>query len=224
MPQAIVLIGNSITAEVLFSYLHSDPRYTVVATAVDDGYVENGSFTRVPCVGFSRLCEDFPPTTHQVMMAAGYGNLNRTREMLFDRIKTLGYTLVSYIHPQAKVYNDFLIGEGSVILPNAVVEPNSSVGKNSVIWCNTTIAHHSVVGDHCWIAAGAVVSGQATIGSNCFVGVNATIVNDVEVGEHSIIGAATLVSKCVKPNSVLLARSGEPFRYSAEEYVKYFGV
>jgi carbonic anhydrase/acetyltransferase-like protein (isoleucine patch superfamily) len=62
------------------------------------------------------------------------------------------------------------------------------------------------------------------VGRNSFLGVNSTIVNEVEIGEYNIIGAAALISKCTKPHTVHLARSGEPFRYSAEEYTKYFGV
>ena len=59
---------------------------------------------------------------------------------------------------------------------------------------------------------------------NSFVGVNATIVNDVTVEAYNIVGASALISKCTKPHAVNLARSAEPFRYSSEDYVKYFGI
>ena len=224
MSRPVILIGNAVAADIFYGYLRADERYEIVGSAVDDAFVDKNVLADLPCAGLSRLQELFPPDRHAVIMAMGYDNLNRTRESMFAKIRELGYTALTYIHPDAKVYSEHPVGEGSVVLPNAVIEPHARVGANSVIWCNVTVAHHAVVGDHCWIAAGAVLSGQARVGRNSFVGVNATIVNEVEIGEYNIVGAAALISKCTKPHAVHLARSGEPFRYSSEEYVKYFGV
>jgi sugar O-acyltransferase (sialic acid O-acetyltransferase NeuD family) len=222
--QAAILVGNAVAADILYGYLRADSRYKVLACAVDDAYVDKSVLKDLPCIGLSRLREKFPPERHAAVMAIGYDNLNRTRESMFARIREMGYTVLTYIHPDAKIYCEHPVGEGCVVLPNAVIEPHARVGANSVIWCNTTIAHHAVVGDHCWIAAGAVISGQAKVRNNSFVGVNATIVNEVEIGEYNIVGAAALISKCSKAYAVHLARSGELFRYSSEDYVKHFGV
>jgi len=224
MRQPVILIGNATAADILYGYLRADPRYEVLGCAVDDAYVNQNALADLPCVGLSRLREIFPPERHAALMAAGYDNLNRTRENMFAAIREMGYAPLTYIHPDAKIYSEHPVGEGSVILPNAVIEPHARVGADTVIWCNTTVAHHAAVGDHCWVAAGTVISGQAKIGRNTFVGVKATIVNGVEIGEYNIVGAAALISKCTKPYAVHLARSGEAFRCSSEEYVKYFGV
>jgi len=224
MSLPVILIGNTLAADILLGYLRLDPRYEILGSAVDDTYIDKNILVDLPCVGLSRLLELFPPEQHAVIMAIGYDNLNRTRESMFVKVKELGYTVLTYIHPDAKIYSEHPVGEGSVVLPNAVIEPHACVGVNTAIWCNTTVAHHAVVGDHCWIASGTVLSGQAKVGRNSFVGVNATVVNKVEVGEYNVIGAAALISKCTKPYAVHLARSGELFRYSSEEYIKYFGV
>lgn len=224
MYKPVILIGNDMAAGILLGYLHTDQRYKILGSAVDDAYVDKNALSSLPCVGLSRITELFPPDKHTVIMAIGYSDLNRTRESMFTKVKALGYTLLTYIHPDAKVYSENPVGEGSVILPNAVIEPHACVGANTVIWCNTTVAHHAVVEDHCWIAAGTVLSGQVKVGRNSFVGVNATIANKVEIGEYNFVGAAALISKCTKPYAVHLARSGELFRYSSEDYIKHFGV
>ena len=222
MSQSLILVGNGITAEILSEYIRDDSRYTIAVATVDDAHVDKGTFNEVACTALSQVTIDFPPGQHKALMAVGYSDLNRTRENLFRKIKDLGYEVLTYIHPDARVYCQEPIEEGSIIMPGAVIEHHAKVGKNSVIWCNTTIAHHGTVGEHCWIASGAVVSGQAKVGNNSFIGVNATIVNKVEIGEYNIVGAAAMIAKCTKPLSVYLARSGEPFRYSSEEYTKYF--
>ncbi len=220
----IILAGNAITAEILYSYLLGDSRYEVLGLTVDDEFVAQGSVEGLTAVGLSQVRETFPPQTCRVMMAAGYSNLNKVRESLFLRLKEMGYTVETYVHPDANVYSRHPLGEGCVVLPSAVIEPHARVGANTMIWCNVTLAHHSLVEENCWIAAGTVISGKAKVLRNSFVGVNATVVNEMTVGEYNIVGASAMISKDTKPHTVHLARSAEPFRCSSEDYVKYFGV
>lgn len=220
----IFLAGNAITAEILCAYLRPDARYEVVGFTVDDEFVAQGGMGGYRTVGLSEVVSTFSPDTHRVIMAMGYSDLNRTREAMFNRLKATGYSVETYIHPDARVYTDQPVGEGSVVLPGAVIEPHARVGANTMVWCNVTMAHHSTVDDHCWVAAGTVVSGQAKVLRNSFMGVNCTVVNAVTVGEFNIIGAGALISRDTKPHSVHLARSAEPFRYSSEDYVNHFGI
>jgi len=220
----IVLAGNAIAAEILFAYLKQDSRYEVVASTVDDTYVSKNRIAGLPSIALSSIVDAFPPGEVSVVMAVGYDNLNRSRAALLKKLRQLGYGIETYIHADAKVFTDHPVGEGSVILPGAVVEPGAQIGANTVIWCNATLAHHCSIGDHCWIASGAVISGQARVSANTFVGVNATIVNDITVGEFNVVGGGALITKDTKPHAVHLARSAEEWRYSSEDYVKYFGV
>ncbi|MGF1765966.1 acetyltransferase [Enterovibrio makurazakiensis] len=222
--KSIVLAGNGTTAEILYEYVKQDSRYNVVAVIADDEYVKDQNFLDVPCLKLSALECHYHNSDVAVVIAMGYDDLNRSRQSMFDRIKHIGYKIETYIHPDAKVYTSNQIGEGSVVLPGAVLEPYSKLGKNSMIWCNSTVAHHADIGDHCWLASGCVISGSAVVGDNTFIGVNSTIVNEVEVGKLNLVGAGALISKCTKANTVHLSRSGEQFRFSAEEYIKFFGV
>jgi sugar O-acyltransferase (sialic acid O-acetyltransferase NeuD family) len=219
-----VLAGNAVAAEILLSYLARDSRYEVVGLTVDDAYVEKGTVTALPTTPLSRLRDSLPADAVRVLMAVGYDDLNRVRESLYLRLKEMGYGIETYVHPQALVHTQVTPGEGSIVLPGAVLEPQAVVGANSMIWCNVTVAHHATVADNCWIAAGTVLAGKASIGRNTFVGVNATVVNNVAVGEFNVIGAGALITRATKPSTVHLARSAEPFRYSAEQYVKHFGI
>lgn len=220
----IILAGNAITAEIIQEYIAADTRYRLVGSVVDDAYVAGSTLQQVECVGISTVLDRFTPAECSVVMAMGYDNLNRTRQSMFERLQDMGYAIESYVHPDARVYTHHTLGAGCVVLPGAILEPHSRLGANSLIWTNVTVAHHATVEDHCWIASGAVLSGQAVVKRNTFVGVNATIVNKVEIGEYNIVGGGALMTKCTKKNSVHLARSGEPFRYSSEDYIKFFGV
>jgi len=224
MTQKIIIAGNAITAEILFAYLREDARYEVTGFTVDDDFVVQGGVGCPRTVRVSEALSALSPNTHRVIMAMGYNDLNRTREVMFGRLKAMGYGVETYTHPDARVYTDNPLGEGSVVLPGAIIEPHAQVGANTMVWSNVTLAHHSSVGNHCWVAAGTVVSGQAKVLHNTFLGVSCTVVNAVTVGEFNIVGAAALISRDTKPHSVHLARSAEPFRYSSEDYVKHFGI
>ncbi|RUR08741.1 acetyltransferase [Legionella sp. km772] len=220
----VILAGNAITAEILYNYLLQDKRYQVMGLTVDDEYAAQGGIKELETIPFSQVAATYKPETHQIIMAMGYNDINQTRESMFFRLKNLGYHIETYIHPDAKIYTQYPIGEGSVIMPSAVVEPHVRVGVNSMIWVNVTLAHHSQVEDHCWLASGAVISGSAQIKRNVFIGVNATITNEIIVNEYCIIGAGALITKNTKASSVHLARSGEELRYSSQDYVKFFGI
>jgi sugar O-acyltransferase (sialic acid O-acetyltransferase NeuD family) len=222
--QKVILAGNAITADILYAYLRRDRRYEVLGLTVDKEFLDQGRVTELTAVDLSRVRETFPPEVCHVIMAVGYKDVNRTRESMFVRLKNLGYTMETYIHPDARIYTGHPLGEGCVVLPTAVIEPHVRVGVNTMVWSNVTLAHHSSVADHCWIAAGTVISGNAKVLRNSFIGVNATVVNGVTVGEYNIVGAAAMISKDTKPHAVYLARSAEPIRFSSEDYVKYFGV
>lgn len=220
----LILAGNAVTASILHDYLQADTRYEVLGITVDDEFAREEGIGGLPVAGISEVEQVFPPDSCAVVMAAGYNDLNRVRESLFKQLKDKGYAMETYVHPDAKVYTGRALGEGCVVLPNAVVEPHALVGSNAVIWSRVTVAHHSVVEEHCWIASGAVISGEATVRRNSFLGVNATLVNKVTVSEFNIVGAAALISKNTAPNTVHLARSAEPLRYSAEDYIRFFGI
>jgi len=223
-PQDLVLIGNSITAEIFYAYLRKDPRYRVVATAVHREFLAATRVPQVPGIALEDLARRVDPASTHVLLAAGHRNLNQIRERLYEGVRGMGFTVSTYLHPEANYHAEEAPGEGRVVLARAMVEPGARIGKNTVIWANAVVAHHARVGDHCWIASGAVLSGEAGIGARSFVGVNATVVNRVQVGELNFVGAGALITRCTKPNTVHLARSAETLRYAADEYERHFGL
>ena len=222
--QNIILAGNAITANILYKYIDIDTRYKIIGFTVDDDYVTTQAPNNLPCIGLSNIKENFNPQDVKIIMAIGYTKLNTIREKIYLKLKSLGYTIETYVHPNATILTTYPIGEGSVIMAGSLIEPDAKVGSNCFLWGNTVIAHNAIVNDNCWIAAGAVISGMAKIGSNSFIGVNATISNKVEVGSFNIIGGSAFISKNTKNNAVYLARSAELFRCSATEYDEYFGI
>ena len=218
----IILLGNSVAAEIVAFLLSKINTVEVVAFTVSNSCLKEPEFLSKPIYPLENLSKICSPDEYQLVNAIGYSNVNKHREHLFQYAKAMGYTFLTYVHPQAAVLTENAIGEGVLIMPNVVIEPYATIGANTVIWSNAVIAHHAMVHENCWVAAGTVISGHASIGKNTFVGVNATIVDNSVVAEYNIIGANVLLSKNTNPHDVILARSGEKHRFASDDYAVHY--
>lgn len=106
----------------------------------------------------------------------------------------------AFIHPQANVTGNVIIGKDVYIGPSAVlrgdwgqivIEDGCNVQENCTIhmFPGTTVTLKK--GAH--IGHGAIIHG-GTIGENCLVGMNAVIMDDVILGDECIVGALSFVS------------------------------
>ncbi|NNC98867.1 MAG: acetyltransferase [Gammaproteobacteria bacterium] len=224
--QKIILIGNAISADIIHAYLAEDNRYEVVAFSVDKSHIKENTKMGLPVIATELLAGSYSLSTHKVIMAVGYSNLNKVRQELFKRVKEMGFTAETYIHPDAKIYNGGVdggnIGEGSIIMPQTTLEVFTTIGENSVVWANCLIGHHSNIGDNCWLASGTVLAGETAVGDNTFLGVNVTISHQVKVAALNIIGSASAIHKDTRENEVYLSRQGEKHRFPATDYAQYF--
>lgn len=105
----------------------------------------------------------------------------------------------SFIHPQAAVTGNVIIGENVYVGPGAairgdwgkiIIEDGCNVQENCTIHMfpgTTTILKK---GAH--IGHGAIIHG-GIIGENCLIGMNAVVMDEVEIGEECIVGALTFV-------------------------------
>ncbi len=105
----------------------------------------------------------------------------------------------AFVHPQAAVTGDVIIGKNVYIGPGAairgdwgriIIHDGCNVQENCTIhmFPGITVVLHE--GAH--IGHGAVVHG-ATIGRNCLIGMNSVLMDEVEIGEECIVGALCFV-------------------------------
>ncbi len=105
----------------------------------------------------------------------------------------------AFVHPQAAVTGNVVIGEKVYIGPGAairgdwggiVIEKGCNVQENCTIHMFPGITVRLEEGAH--IGHGAIIHG-AHIGQNVLVGMNAVVMDNVKVGAGSIIGALAFV-------------------------------
>src|SRR5215470_14720963 len=110
----------------------------------------------------------------------------------------------AFIHPQATVTGNVIIGRDVYIGPGAalrgdwgeiIIEDGCNVQESCTIHMFPGVTVLLKEGSH--IGHGAIIHG-ATIGKNCLVGMNAVIMDNVEVGDESIVGALSLIKAAEK--------------------------
>lgn len=105
----------------------------------------------------------------------------------------------AYIHPQAAVTGNVIIGKDVYIGPGAairgdwgkiVIKDGCNVQENCTIHMfpgvTVTLEESAHVGH------GAIIHG-AYLGENCLIGMNAVVMDNVKVGKESIVGALAFV-------------------------------
>ena len=147
-----------------------------------------------------------------MFVAVGFSRVNKVRAEVYERCKSAGYELISYINSRASICGDLEIGDNCFVFEENVVQPFVRLGNNVILWSGNHVGHHAEIRDHVFIASHVVVSGRVTIGERCFVGVNATVRDGVTVAPDCVIGAGALIMKNTTEGEVYSVRGTEPLQ------------
>jgi phenylacetic acid degradation protein/carnitine operon protein CaiE len=123
----------------------------------------------------------------------------------------------SFVHPQAAVTGNVVIGKNVYIGPGAAIrgdwggihiEDGCNVQENCTIHMFPGVTVVLKEGAH--IGHGAIIHG-ATIGKNAMIGMNAVIMDEVQIGDGSIVGALTFVKagEVIPPRSLVVGNPGK---------------
>lgn len=127
----------------------------------------------------------------------------------------------AWVHPQAAVTGDVVIGAHCYIGPGAalrgdwgsiVIEDGCNIQENCTIHMFPGVK--VILRESAHIGHGAIIHG-ATIGRNCLVGMNSVIMDRVILGDECIVGALSFIKadENIPPRSIL---AGNPARIIKE--------
>jgi phenylacetic acid degradation protein len=107
----------------------------------------------------------------------------------------------SFVHPQAAVTGNVIIGKHCYIGPGAalrgdwgaiIIEDGCNVQENCTIHMFPGVTVLLKEGSH--IGHGAIIHG-ATIGKNCLIGMNSVVMDNVVLGDECIVGALCFIKE-----------------------------
>jgi phenylacetic acid degradation protein len=135
----------------------------------------------------------------------------------------------SFVHPQANVTGNVIIGAHCYIGPGAVlrgdwggilVADGCNIQENCVVHMFPGKSAAFEEGAH--IGHGAIIHG-AKVGKNVLVGMNSVLMDDVEVGENSIIGALCFVpaNMNIPPKSLVVGNPAKIIKEVSDEMIAW---
>src|SRR5688572_27437745 len=135
----------------------------------------------------------------------------------------------SFVHPQAAVTGNVIIGQNVYIGPGAairgdwgkiIIEDGCNIQENCTIHMFPGIT--VLLKESAHIGHGAIIHG-ATIGRNCLIGMNAVIMDNVVLGDECIVGALTIIKAdtVVPPRSMVAGNPGKIIRQVENEMIHW---
>ncbi|MBP6335674.1 MAG: transferase hexapeptide repeat family protein [Bacteroidia bacterium] len=135
----------------------------------------------------------------------------------------------SFVHPQATVTGNVIIGKNVYIGPGAairgdwgeiIIEDGCNVQENCTIHMFPGITVRLEEGAH--IGHGAIIHG-AHIGKNVLVGMNAVIMDKVYIGANCIIGALTFIREGteIPEGKIVVGNPGKIIKDASEEMIAW---
>lgn len=135
----------------------------------------------------------------------------------------------SFIHPQAAVTGNVIIGKNVYVGPGAairgdwggiIIEDGCNVQENCTI--HMFPGKDIVLKQGAHVGHGAIIHG-ANLGRNCLIGMNAVIMDDAEIGDECIVGALSFVKAEMKipARSIVVGNPAQIVKQVSDEMIAW---
>jgi UDP-N-acetylbacillosamine N-acetyltransferase len=197
----LVIWGASGHAKVVADIIRLQRKYEIVGFLDDwNSQLHGSAFCGARVLGGREQLEPlYRAGVRHIIL--GFGKCH-ARMALSELVKSLGFSLVTAIHPHATVAADVRVGAGTVIAAGTVINPGASIGENVIVNTLALVGHDCVVGDAAHISSGVRLAGGVTVGRAASVGIGSTVIERVRIGVGARIGAGSVVTKDI-PEYVL---------------------
>jgi phenylacetic acid degradation protein len=135
----------------------------------------------------------------------------------------------SFIHPNATVTGNVIIGKDVYIGPGAairgdwgqiIIEDGCNVQENCTVHMFPGVTVTLKEAAH--IGHGAIIHG-ATIGKNALIGMNSVIMDNVQIGDNCIVGALSFVpaDTIIPPRKVVVGNPAKVVKDVSDEMIEW---
>jgi sugar O-acyltransferase (sialic acid O-acetyltransferase NeuD family) len=136
-----------------------------------------------------------------------------SRYTVVQKIRELGGTWATVVHPGARVSPSAQVGEGSVVFDGCIVSSGAHLGRFNYLNYHTVVSHDARLDDFACIMSQAALSGNVRVGEGAFVGAGVTAGQGVSIGEWSLVGAGAVVADDIPPLCVAVGVPARPIRH-----------
>jgi len=166
-----------------------------VAGFIDELNPQERTVAGLPVFGGTPWIKDHADS-HVFICAIGNPRLRREA---VQRAEKFGVSWATLIDPDAVVWKDSVIGEGSMICGGTRMTVNVKVGRHVIVNLGCVLTHDLVMRDFATLGAGVHLAGAVTIGEGADLGSGVNVIPGVTIGAWTIIGAGAAVVRDIPP-------------------------
>jgi sugar O-acyltransferase (sialic acid O-acetyltransferase NeuD family) len=190
-------------------------RIKVAAFCAEAPGPDGGTHCGLTVVPFDDLAEAYSPGQHVAFAAASpAAGDNHLRRQLYDKVKSAGYTCVSYLSSRAFAARSARLGENTFVHEGAALQHGVKIGSNVVVGSGTCVGHSTVIEDDCFVGPHVAIAAFCRIGRGSFLGANSCLVESTQVAEGCVISPGAVIFKATEPGEVYV---GNPARRAASD-------
>ena len=150
-------------------------------------------------------------------IALGFGNC-RGRHEIGTLALSMGFTLVTVVHPAASISPDAILGAGVFVGAGCIIDPGVRIGEFTIINHMCAICHDTCIGRACHICPGVVLAGGCIVGDLTWLGVASTCRDRIRIGNHVFVGSKANVVRDIPSGSLAYGNPARVVRPSPDNF------
>ncbi|MFL0269659.1 acetyltransferase [Candidatus Clostridium radicumherbarum] len=195
----IVLIGAGGHCKVVIDIIKSTNEYEIIG--ITDKTEKLFNILDVPVIGDdNRLIQIFNSGVHNAFICVGALNNINSRQLIYNKLKSIGFNLPVLRHKNSIISKYTSIGEGTCIMPGAIINAGSLLGINCIVNTGSIIEHDCNIGNNTHISPNVAIGGDVNIGNNTHIGIGSSILQGINIGSNVTIGAGAVVINNIDDN------------------------
>jgi carbonic anhydrase/acetyltransferase-like protein (isoleucine patch superfamily) len=198
MTDDVYIFGTSPLACIFAGYLKLDKRYRFMGYVLNSQYCKERSIYGDPLNKYEQIVNG----RGHFLNCIGYSKMLTIRRKIDEQILSDGGTLLSYIHPAAKIMDRVEFGKGSLVMADAYLGQYCRLGKSNIVWAGAHLEHNVIAGDYNFFAAQSCLLGGVKVSEHCFCGGNSTVRDNVMLAPYTLVGAGAYIGRNTNENGV----------------------
>jgi len=208
--EKIVIAGGGGHAKVIIDMILSIGKYEIVGI-IDPLLSVKSKVLNIKVLGDDSVFKGLHKKGVK-LAALGIGSWgdNSVRGKVYEKIKKMGFSFPTLIHPGSYVSRYAKISDGVHVMAGACIQPNANIGENSVINTCAVVEHDCCLGNNVYLSSNSTLAGKVVVKDSAFIGAGTTVIPEITIGKKTLVAAGAVVIRGIKDGKKV---KGVPAKY-----------
>ena len=204
----LIGIGAGGHTKMIVDILNDNKNYKLIGL-IDKS--DRNNYLNIPIIGSDKDLKHLIKSVKNIFIGVAHLDNTKKNKSIFNKIKKIGYNVISVCHKTAIISKTSHYGEGIKVFARGIINSGSTIESNVLVNTGSIVEHDCHICSHAQIAPGAILGGDVYVGEGSIVGMGARVIQGVKIGKYCMIGAGSIITKDV-PNNTVIYNKQKNFR------------